>query len=85
MAQTLLCQGMVQKEPGIALWLVASRVSPWALGTQGLLFPSTKQTFEEGLLSIKGSELKHKKQQLQAGSGPGTLHSELCAILPAAL
>lgn len=40
----------------MAFWLVASHVPPRALGTQGLLFPSTKQTGEEGLLSVRGSD-----------------------------
>lgn len=72
---------MLQKKPGIAFWLVASSVPPRALRTQGLLFPSTKRICEEGPLSIRGSELECKKQQLWPGSMPGTLHSVPCAIL----
>lgn len=37
----------------MAFWLLASHVPPRALG---LLFPSTKQTCEEGLLSVRGSD-----------------------------
>lgn len=53
---------MLQKEPGMAFWPVASHVPPRALGVQALLFPSTKQTCEEGLLSVRASELECKKQ-----------------------
>lgn len=34
-AHASLCQGMIQKEPGIAFWLVVSPVHPWPLGVQG--------------------------------------------------
>lgn len=71
---------MLQKEPGIAFWLVASSIPPRALRTQGLLFPFTKRICEEGLLSIRRSELECKKQRLWPGPMSGTLYSVLCTI-----
>lgn len=83
--QSLLCQGMLQKEPGIAFWPVASHVPPWPLRAQGLLFLSTQQMCEEGLLSIRGSEQGFKEQRVRVGLMPGTLHSGLGSSLTAAV
>ena len=75
--------GIPHEEPGIASWLVASRI-PAGRSERGAFCSCPRSRREEGLLSVSGVS-SGTRNSGERGTGdwgdvPGALHSELCAI-----
>lgn len=82
---TLLCQGQIQTEPGIAFWLIAIPVPPWPPAVQGfcpLPFPMPAADVRGGFAQCRGSKLECKGPGLCAGPTPGALRSVPCSAPP---